>query len=67
MFRYQNDFSNHMLELFSDINECAVGDGGCEHSCNNTLGSYICLCDEGYELNDDNHTCKGRQTTSSQW
>ena len=51
----------------SDIDECADGNGGCEQNCNNTMGSYICLCDEGYELNDDNHTCKGRQTTSSQW
>lgn len=32
----------------SDINECELG--RCKHSCENTHGSYICNCNEGYTL-----------------
>ena len=31
-----------------DINECEHHNGGCEHECQNTLGSYMCRCDDGY-------------------
>lgn len=37
--------------LFSsrtDIDECAVNNGGCQHECQNTLGSYMCRCNDGY-------------------
>ena len=43
----------------TDINECADDNGGCEQGCNNTAGNYSCICDEGYELNADQHTCRG--------
>ena len=33
--------------------------GNCSHNCVNTEGSYYCTCDNGYELNDDKHTCEG--------
>ncbi|XP_035249963.1 growth arrest-specific protein 6 [Anguilla anguilla] len=33
-----------------DINECDKNNGGCEHECNNTVGSYRCFCRPGYEL-----------------
>lgn len=35
--------------------------GGCHHKCNNTIGSFICLCNEGFALMDDKKTCKGRK------
>lgn len=41
----------------SDIDECWEQNGGCEGSCENTVGSYHCLCSPGYQLNYDNHTC----------
>lgn len=40
-----------------DIDECWEQNGGCEGSCENTVGSYHCLCPLGYQLNYDNHTC----------
>ena len=43
----------------SDVNECSVGNGGCSQVCNNTFGSFICDCNEGYELDNDGVTCKG--------
>ncbi|KAJ8255708.1 hypothetical protein COCON_G00195720 [Conger conger] len=39
-----------------DINECDKKNGGCDHECNNTVGSYRCSCGPGYTL-VDRHTC----------
>ncbi|XP_022782080.1 uncharacterized protein LOC111323064 [Stylophora pistillata] len=33
----------------SDVNECATNNGGCQHHCNNTAGTYTCFCDPGYK------------------
>ena len=43
----------------SDINECLTNNGGCDHQCDNSIGSYSCSCRDGYRLNIDNHTCEG--------
>ena len=34
----------------SDVDECGVGDGGCEHICINSAGSFQCHCFSGYTL-----------------
>ena len=40
--------------------ECAKPDrGGCEQHCLNTLGSYQCSCEPGYELGPDRRACEG--------
>uniref|UniRef100_A0A674BTX1 Growth arrest-specific 6 n=1 Tax=Salmo trutta TaxID=8032 RepID=A0A674BTX1_SALTR len=33
-----------------DVNECNKRNGGCDHECNNTMGSYHCSCRHGYML-----------------
>uniref|UniRef100_A0A3P8RGF2 EGF-like domain-containing protein n=1 Tax=Astatotilapia calliptera TaxID=8154 RepID=A0A3P8RGF2_ASTCA len=38
-----------------DVDECA--DEPCSHGCLNTYGSYMCNCDEGFELASDGTTC----------
>ena len=43
--------------IFSDIDECSEGTSGCSQLCTNTIGSYTCTCDNGYQLTNDNHTC----------
>ena len=46
----------------SDINECNFTNGGCEHSCTNTLGSFNCSCDRGYQLDEkDGLNCTGKR------
>ena len=45
--------------LTSDIDECALGNGGCAHNCSNTDGSFSCMCSEGYELDEDGQKCNG--------
>ena len=49
-------------ELFLDINECDVGNGGCEQTCRNTIGSFECLCDasELHMLAPDGRTCHSK-------
>ncbi|KRX15830.1 Fibropellin-1 [Trichinella nelsoni] len=34
----------------TDINECLIDKGGCEHLCINRPGKYECSCHPGYEL-----------------
>ncbi|XP_053679403.1 tolloid-like protein 2 [Anopheles nili] len=43
---------------FTDIDECAVNNGGCQQECKNTVGSYVCSCRNGYTLHDNGHDCK---------
>ena len=47
--------------IFSDIDECAENRGLCANGrCRNTPGSYICLCQPGYEVSRDGSTCVGK-------
>jgi len=44
--------------IFSDKDECAVNNGGCQHICKNTVGSYECACHNGFTLHENKHDCK---------
>jgi tolkin protein len=44
--------------FFTDIDECATDNGGCQHECRNTIGSYTCSCHNGFMLHDNGHDCK---------
>ena len=43
-----------------DIDECDLGQHQCNHICDNKIGSYECLCTDGYKLDSDEFTCNGR-------
>ena len=43
--------------FISDIDECAVDNGGCDESCINTNGSYSCQCSSGLRLSSDKKSC----------
>ncbi|XP_019849179.1 PREDICTED: signal peptide, CUB and EGF-like domain-containing protein 1 [Amphimedon queenslandica] len=40
-----------------DVNECIVANGGCDHLCINTRGSYHCECYNGYILDTASRKC----------
>uniref|UniRef100_A0A1I7XDD0 Tolloid-like protein 2 n=1 Tax=Heterorhabditis bacteriophora TaxID=37862 RepID=A0A1I7XDD0_HETBA len=48
-------FSAHFI---ADLDECQHDNAGCEHICQNRLGSYVCLCQPGFILAADGHNCK---------
>ena len=50
--------SNHNLDL--DVNECAILNGGCDHQCSNTAGSFKCKCRKGFSLDGNGKSCKGK-------
>ena len=45
--------------IMTDINECSTNNGGCQHSCINSVGSYECQCRSGYQLSSDGRSCPG--------
>ena len=45
----------------TDINECWTSNGGCPQMCQNTAGSYLCLCYNGYALDVRTEACNGEQ------
>lgn len=55
------------IAFFSvEVDECSRPNrGGCEQRCLNTLGSYKCSCDPGYELAPDKRRCEGECPTLS--
>ena len=57
--------------IYTDVDECQNNFGGCScepnippeagcfSQCNNTMGSYHCICTQGYVLEYDGLTCQG--------
>lgn len=45
------------MYIVSDVDECAVLNGGCDHNCTDSEGGYECSCRDGYILESDNTTC----------
>ncbi|KAH9413647.1 Bone morphogenetic protein 1 [Dermatophagoides pteronyssinus] len=46
------------LHFFTDLDECVINNGGCQHICRNKIGSYVCECNSGYVLHENKHDCK---------
>ena len=42
------------------MDECQTNNGGCNQTCNNTVGSFSCSCGIGYILAANNLDCEGR-------
>lgn len=42
----------------ADKDECSKENGGCQHECVNTFGSYSCQCRSGFVLHENRHDCK---------
>ncbi|XP_019620833.1 PREDICTED: uncharacterized protein LOC109467329 [Branchiostoma belcheri] len=54
--RADQSWSNNVPSC-SDINECSAANGGCDHVCTNTIGTFHCSCVTGYNLNADGASC----------
>lgn len=42
-----------------DLDECAESVDGCEQVCINSVGSFSCDCNTGYDLQPDLKACQG--------
>ena len=51
----------HCNCIIIDVDECADGTNGCNQYCTNTYGSYLCYCNAGYELHDNQKSCEGKR------
>ena len=43
----------------SDIDECDISNGGCDHICTNIAGSHNCSCRSGFYIETNGKTCTG--------
>ena len=50
----------------TDIDECMEQIHQCTHTCQNTMGSYICNCKDGFRLQPNNRSCYGMLLIPSQ-
>ena len=57
-----NRLTSYPLLVFLDIDECITKTHKCDPNsyCSNTIGSYGCLCKEGFKMSDEG-ICKGEQ------
>ncbi|XP_074032807.1 protein tolkin, partial [Leptinotarsa decemlineata] len=44
--------------VMKEYDECSRIQHGCQQLCVNTLGSYVCACDIGYELHSNGKNCE---------
>ena len=51
---------------FADVDECERGLDMCHYNatCNNTIGNYSCMCDDGFR--GDGFNCTGMESTVTQ-
>lgn len=56
---------NRLNVCVSDIDECSINNGSCEHGCVNTQGSYECVCPPGKKLHWNKKDCVGKSSFQS--
>lgn len=48
---------NNSTARCDDIDECATDNGGCDQTCTNSNGTYVCTCEDNYKLGNDSKAC----------
>ncbi|TRY66823.1 hypothetical protein DNTS_004769 [Danionella cerebrum] len=52
-----HQFGIQFQDKLCGMDLCLESDHGCEHICESSPGSYRCLCEPGYTLNEDGKSC----------
>lgn len=58
MYSTHDIYMKITLIFFPDTNECSKRNGGCQHTCYNTPGSYYCGCPAGLRITNDLRSCE---------
>ena len=45
------------IMFLTDVDECSLN--YCDQTCRNTIGSFVCECDIGFQFGSDLMTCSG--------
>lgn len=53
------------MAVYTDIDECSEQIHQCTHACQNTMGSYVCNCKDGFRLQANNRSCYGMLDSTS--
>ena len=52
--------------VLEDIDECDEMDNLCKDGrCSNTFGSFMCTCNDGYQIDEANAMCVGKRIVTS--
>ena len=54
------------MSVSLDISECQSGLHNCSQKCVELEGGFSCACNEGYELDSDQISCKGTMNANGQ-
>ena len=47
------------MHLIADIDECEGDLHQCSQNCHNTIGSYTCSCNSGFQIGPNEKKCYG--------
>ena len=50
----------NMCMIYIDIDECSMSPNPCGQICTNNEGSFVCSCNNGYVLDDNQTSCNGQ-------
>jgi len=48
------------LRCLSDVDECLTPANKCRHACKNLVGSFMCICPDGYQQIGTADECQGK-------
>ena len=55
--------SLRLMHLIADIDECEGDLHQCSQNCHNTIGSYTCSCNSGFQIGPNEKKCYGTKLT----
>ncbi|OUC49884.1 putative GCC2 and GCC3 [Trichinella nativa] len=62
-----NDVCDHIcINQPGNVDECSIGNAGCQQICHNTPGSYYCSCHTGFVLHSNKKDCIGKDNIMEQ-
>lgn len=58
---------SHLVDTYTDLDECLFLNGGCQQNCSNLNGTFECSCYDGFTLDTVTNSCTGTCACSLPW